>query len=382
MWWLLVTITHAILEDGVLVLKASNFENHVAEHYKSGLMVYFYAPWCAACQQFTSEYVRAAELLPAVQFAKIDAPEIAAKYSIEAFPALRWLKEGRAAQLAVSDAEQLVAAAERLRRERCRALESFEQVEREPGVRVVGFFKSRKTKEAKKYLRAVDEFRYPIDFYIATDDLRESANMTKGRFLMLKPYDELRTVYSGKDLARWLEKEMMPLVVPFLPQYIDMIFGGPLPVHCILAVHKIDDAVRDVFYEAARRNKGKILHILMFAPEEEEEEDDDMRSVWDFLNIRETPTIIMSDMTTATEENPQGTQVHFDGDPTSLDALLAFQLPYEAKARATRAGLDPKMAEIMAEPKLRQMLQDDNMKRMFQLMGMPKQLADIYDDEL
>ena len=33
---------------------------------------------------------------------------------------------------------------------------------------------------------------------------------------------------------------MLPLVVPFLPDYVDMIFGGPLKMHAILAVDPAD----------------------------------------------------------------------------------------------------------------------------------------------
>ena len=48
--------------------------------------------------------------------------------------------------------------------------------------------------------------------------------------LLLKPYDERVVVRAlGEDrrkLSRWLEDQMLPLVVPFLPEYMDMIFGG------------------------------------------------------------------------------------------------------------------------------------------------------------
>ena len=60
---------------------------------------------------------------------------------------------------------------------------------------------------------------------------------------------------------------MLPLVVPFYPDYVDMIFGGPLKMHAILAVDPADPPappVRDAFYHAAQQHRGKVMHIVMF----------------------------------------------------------------------------------------------------------------------
>jgi len=112
---------------------------------------------------------------------------------------------------------------------------------------------------------------------------------------------------------------MLPLAVPFLPEYVDMIFGGPLQMHAVLVVDPAEDfekerdasrgprgafatrpprprillrrerrsgldgssaapfglgriirsqtTVRALrFYHAARTHRGKILHIVIFRP--------------------------------------------------------------------------------------------------------------------
>ena len=61
-------------------------------------------------------------------------------------------------------------------------------------------------------------------------------------------------------------------VVPFLPEYVDMIFGGPLQMHAVLAVDPQSDfaAERDAFYGAAIANRGKVLHIIMFKPPDDD----------------------------------------------------------------------------------------------------------------
>ena len=217
--------------------------------------------------------------------------------------------------------------------------------------------------------------------------------------LLVKPYDE-RVAFiklgdgadGRKELERWLERQMMPLVVPFMPEYVDMIFGGPLQMHAILAVDPRADfsRERDAFYAAAIENRGKVLHILMFKPpdddddvsEDEARARDELRAVLSFLGVASTPAYVMSDMTAATEAEPRGKQATFSGDLTDPAAVLAFQATYAAKAVARRAGLDPKMAEIMADPKMQEMIKDPKMSSMFSIMGMPQQLVDVYRAEL
>lgn len=391
----------AILEDGVLKLKASNIQNHINEHYQDGLMVLFYAEWCQHCHSFLSVFAEAAhELAGEATLAKIMDDEVAKQYNIQSFPSIRWFRHGRVVETRPTTKDEVVAGARRLRQDRCQVLTSADDVFERAGVRVVGFFKTLKTKAAKSYMKAVERFRYPVDFFVATNKLKESVferarlNVTTGpTALMLKPYDyhAVTTTLESEKFAKWLEREMMPTVVPFLPQYMDMIFGGPLQMHAVLAVDEIEKEthVRDVFYRAAEKYRGKILFVIMFKPSVDEEDDESaeearqqMLAIWHFLQIDRTPVLIASDMTVATQEKPQGQQTKFDGDLTTESAVVDFLAPFAAKHVARKAGLDNKMAEIMAEPKLQEMLRDPKMASMFQIIGMPQKLVDIYKDEL
>jgi len=40
------------------------------------------------------------------------------------------------------------------------------------------------------------------------------------------------------------------------------------------------------------------------------------------------------------------------------------------------------MADIMADPKMQEMIKDPKMSSMFSIMGMPQQLVDVYRAEL
>ena len=440
---LLAARAAAIEEDGVLVLTASNFQNKVNEQYDTGMMVEFYAPWCKHCQALAPVYAEAAQALKGdVVLAKIDATQaqaLAQQHGVTGYPSVKFFKQGRVidAQGVGMEAEQIVKAAQRLSQERCGYLGDDAAVEAAatgPGVRVLAFFKTNKTKAARSFLNAVDEFRYPIDFFIGTDDALKSKAfaVAERRFLnegkadessllddplaklkplslgavpkgpvalLVKPYDE-RVAFlklgDGKDgrkkLEKWLEEQMMPLVVPFLPEYVDMIFGGPLQMHAVLAVDPQSDfaAERDAFYGAAIANRGKVLHIIMFKPPDDDgdaDEDevaarDELRAVLSFLKIDRTPALVMSDMTVATEAEPRGKQETFAGDLRDKAAVLEFQQTYAAKAVARKAGLDPKMAEIMSDPKMQEMIKDEKMSSMLSIMGMPQQLVDIYKSEL
>lgn len=424
----------AIMEEGVLVLKATNFENYLAENHKRGMMVYFYAPWCQHCQELAPEFAAAAqELDGVVRLAKCDATQneaIAQQYEVTAYPAIKFFKGGRVldAGSAGRDAASIVSAATRLSQDRVKPLEdsaAIDAVFAAAGVRVVGFFKTGKTKAARAFFNACDEFRYPVEFHIATGDemketvfsravelmkkegasdgddyVRRLSTVPKAAIVLLfKPYDERVEIFHVKEgkegtkqLAKWLESQMMPLVVPFIPNYVEMIFSGPLQMHAILAVDPAVDFTveRDVFYEAAKRNRGKVLHIVMFKAAEDADEDDEettkskeeMRSVWEFLKIAKTPSLVMSDMTVQTEEKPAGEQELFTGSITDIEAVMKFESRYASKAIARKAGLDPKMAEIMSDPKMQEMIKDPKMSSMFQIMGMPQQLVDIYREAL
>ena len=431
----------SIEEDGVFVLTAKNFANKINEEYEKGIMVEFYAPWCQHCQALAPVYAEAAQALAGeVVLAKLDATEaqaLAQEHGVTGYPSVKFFKQGRVVDARDGvglEAESIVKTARRLSKERCGRLGDAAAVEAAvggAGVRVLAFFKSEKTKAARSYLNAVDEFKYPIDFFVGTEEsLRRAAfeqaegllnrrlpeddadgplaklrpltlgEVPKGPIaLLVKPYDE-RVAFTklgeGKDgrkkLEKWLEQQMMPLVVPFLPEYVDMIFGGPLQMHAVLAVDPTSDfaAERDAFYAAAMKHRGKVLHIIMFKPPDDDGDADDaevaardeLRAVLQFLKVDATPALVMSDMTVATADEPRGKQKIFAGDLADEAAVLDFESPYAARAVARKAGLDPKMAEIMSDPKMQEMIKDEKMSSMFSIMGMPQQLVDIYKAEL
>merc|ERR1711988_1058035 len=123
----------------------------------------------------------------------------------------------------------------------------------------------------------------------------------------------------AKELNKWVETQMLPLVVPFSEQFMNLIFTGPVTVHVIVIVDPNDDAATEEAENAMRTvaltRRGEALHIIMPAVEETEE----IRSYFGVAN-RALPTAVISDMRDATDEAPQGKQYPADED-MALDAV-------------------------------------------------------------
>merc|ERR1711988_447081 len=123
----------------------------------------------------------------------------------------------------------------------------------------------------------------------------------------------------AKELNKWVETQMLPLVVPFSEQFMNLIFTGPVKVHVLVIVDPNDEEASEEVETAMRSvaltRRGEALHIIMPAVEETE----DIRGFFGVAN-RALPTAVISDMRDATDEEPQGKQYPVDEDVT-LDAV-------------------------------------------------------------
>lgn len=83
------------LDEGVMVLTESNFDQELANH--EFLLVEFYAPWCGHCKKLKPEFEAAAKILashePPRSLAKVDVTEnkeLESRFNIKSYPTLIW----------------------------------------------------------------------------------------------------------------------------------------------------------------------------------------------------------------------------------------------------------------------------------------------------
>merc|ERR1712070_77863 len=127
----------------------------------------------------------------------------------------------------------------------------------------------------------------------------------------------------AKEMKEWVITMMLPLVVPFTDGFMNLIFTGPIKVHAVVVVdpdadnEDLDALVR----EAAMEKRGEVLHIFMPAIDETQE-------IRDFLGVgdKTLPTMVLSDMREATDDEPQGVQyLQPRGMKMDTASIVAFE---------------------------------------------------------
>lgn len=371
-----------ICEARVKPLKEDNFEMAVAS--PGHLFVFFYAPWCEHCSALKPEFEKASRKLkehdPPITFAKVDATKeekLAKKYGVNGYPSLRFFKEresqpinaesvGRTAEELAEWASKVAVSPDRVSEVTSgKGIESFiADMQKGNEVGVVGFFED--SEAASGFIDVAEKFQYPVRFrwtlkayarkYLGLED--DASNVA----VLFKPFDEKRHVFQvnntkewskkskndmvemmnkmigvpmeeaaklvpeakeAKELKEWVTTLMLPLVVPFTEGFMNLIFTGPIKVHAIIVVEPEDDNedLDALVREAAMEKRGEVLHIFMPAIEETQE-------IRDFLGVGTAtlPTMVISDMREATDDEPQGVQ-YLQPAGMKMDAasIIAFE---------------------------------------------------------
>ncbi|XP_051829776.1 protein disulfide-isomerase-like, partial [Antechinus flavipes] len=271
-----------VLDDNVLILKTSNFNEVLATC--DYLLVDFYAPWCKPCRDLIPEFSKAAEQLKAensnIRLAKVDATEehdLAEQFNIRVFPTIKLFKNGdasfskdytngREANDIVQWMKKRIQPAVILL-EDAAAAESL-MVSNE--VFVLGIFKDAQSSNAKNFSDAAEYFDNIPFGMTFNEDFFTQYQLDKDAIILFKKFDEGRIDFDEEitkmSIVHFVNNHQLPLVIEFSEETAPKIFAGEVKTHLLLFLPKntLDfENKMDQFKKAAESFKEKILFIVI-----------------------------------------------------------------------------------------------------------------------
>ncbi|CAB4062342.1 PDIA1 [Lepeophtheirus salmonis] len=268
-------------DEGIFILTEKNYDEAIKNF--EYILVEFYAPWCGHCKALDPEYVKAAQMLR-----EKDSPI----KLVSGYPTLRFYREGEEPIKYNGGrmASEIVAWLEKKIGPPAIFLNTAEEAEffvEDNDVAVIGFYKDKESKNAKKYISAVRDYEvYPMAF-TSDEKIFEKYKVNDETVVLFKKFDEGKAVYEGpidKDvLLEFVERYALPLVIDFNHETSQKIFKGLVKSHLLFFVSKKSPEFEDVSIDI-RTLAEEYRHHLMFVIVNTDE--DDNRRVIDYLGLK------------------------------------------------------------------------------------------------
>lgn len=293
------------LEEGVLVLDESNFEDAVNEN--SAMLVEFYAPWCGHCKTLAPEWVKAAKMLEdsPIKLAKVDATEndkLAKQFDVKGFPTIKYLKNGKPSDYnGGRTASEIVNWANKKSGPAAVTLSTEDELTKFQETHeafALGLFDSVDSEAAKGFLNIADGDEIHSYAISTSAALKAKLAVTGDTVVVLKSFDDLRAdhvvgeKFMSEDVVKFVNANTIPLVQTFSPENAKKIFGSPVQQHVLFFTNKDADhhASTVAAYTAAAANfKGKLLFVNVPSSEQK---------ILDYFGITaaQLPTMILADL--------------------------------------------------------------------------------------
>ncbi|XP_072398502.1 protein disulfide-isomerase-like [Diabrotica undecimpunctata] len=287
------------IEDGVLVLTKSNFEEVLKNN--EFVLVEFYHPRCTPCKNLAPEYAKAAKQLKkqesTIKLGKVDATaekNLTEQFNVRGYPTLKFFRNGSpidysGIRLADDIVNWLV--------KKCGppakdlgSVEAAEEFIEEHKIVVIGFFSDQSTdnKIANNFLNVADDFD-DIPFGISAEkDVRDEFEVADNSIVLFKKFGKRNIAYKGAAhedvLKKFIKYTALPLLVEFHDENSEKIFDGDITSHLLLFLNRGDKDVYDTISKAARSVAKPFREEVLFFRIDVEKEDN--QRIMEFFGIK------------------------------------------------------------------------------------------------
>ena len=244
-------------EDLVETLTDANFVTVVGS--TRFIMVEFFAPWCGHCKSFAPQYSEAARLLKEakseVKLAKVDAVKetgTAGTLDIKSFPTFKFFRNGR--PIDYTGARSSEGMVEWINKKISPGITEINQpgelqyISEEEDVFLVAY--TSKDSDAYQVLKEVNDVIDDVKFFVVSEpELMAEYHQTAGTIMIMKTFDD-KTAYfketlTKEKLTRFIQREILPLVIDFSQENAFKIFESPIQKHFIFMSDKADKGHQD-----------------------------------------------------------------------------------------------------------------------------------------
>ncbi|XP_067935867.1 protein disulfide-isomerase-like [Watersipora subatra] len=384
-----------LVEDGVLVLTASNFDTLIEE--VEFVLVEFYAPWCGHCKSLAPEYSKAAKQLAEegsnIKLAKVDATvetELGSKYGVRGYPTLKFFKAGTPLEYTGGRTQDtIVSWLKKKSGPPAITLTNKEEVDilLKEKVAVIGFFSDVESDSAAAFTKAAG-LNDEILFGMCSDaSLMKEYDIEEEGVHTIKDFDEKRADLteglSVESITAFIKATTVPLLTEFAPETAQKLFSGKDVPFFFLAMAKTSDeyeAGAEAVRAVAKKHAGRVIAVYLNT------EDKSAAQVLQYLDLKEGdyPAYRLLNLDKNLKYKPETSELSVEKIGEFVSGFLDGGAKPFLKTQEIPEDWDAKPVKVLTGKNFKEVALDDS-KHVFVEFYAPwcghcKKLAPIWDE--